>query len=39
MADLIRAILETGSLCVVGNEDKIEANRGMFGRVENLSRG
>ena len=39
LADLIRAILETGSLCVVGNEDKIEANRGMFGRVENLSRG
>ena len=39
LADLIRAILDTGSLCVVGNEDKIEANRGMFGRVENLSRG
>ena len=33
LAGQVRAILETGSLCVVGNEEKIEANRGMFGEV------
>lgn len=39
LAPLVRAILDTGSFCVVGNEEKIEANRGMFGTVENLTRG
>ena len=39
LAGQVRAILETGSLCVVGNEEKIEANRGMFGEVSNLTRG
>lgn len=39
LADLIRAILDTGSFCVVGNEEKIEANRAMFGEVTNLTRG
>lgn len=39
LADLIRAVLATGSFCVVGNEEKIEANRAMFGVVENLTRG
>ncbi len=39
LAKLIRAILDTGSLCVVGNEDRIMANRDMFGEIGNLSRG
>ena len=38
LAELVRAVLKTGSFCVVGNEDKIEANRQMFGTVENLTR-
>lgn len=39
LAEQVRGVLATGSFCVVGNEEKIEANRGMFGRVENLTRG
>lgn len=39
LAGQVRAVLNTGSFCVVGNEEKIEANRGMFGVVENLTRG
>ncbi len=39
LADLVRAVLATGSFCVVGNEEKIEANRAMFGEVSNLTRG
>ena len=39
LAPLVRAVLDTGSFCVVGNEDKIEHNREMFGKVENLTRG
>ena len=39
LAPYIQAILDTGSFCVVGNEEKIEKNREMFGTVENLTRG
>ena len=39
LAPLVRAVLDTGSFCVVGNEEKIESNREMFGKVENLTRG
>lgn len=39
LAPLVRAVLDTGSFCVVGNEEKIESNREMFGTVENLTRG
>ena len=39
LAPLLRAILDTGSFCVVGNEEKIEANRNLFGTVESLTRG
>ncbi|MDD3252499.1 MAG: insulinase family protein [Lachnospiraceae bacterium] len=39
LAGPVRAILQTGSFCVVGNEEKIEANRSLFGVVENLTRG
>ena len=39
LAKLIRAVLDTGSLCAVGNEEKIETNRSLFGQVSNLTRG
>ncbi len=38
LAPLVRAILDTGSFCVVGNEEKIETNKEMFGKIENLTR-
>jgi len=37
LAGIIRAVLDTGSLCVVGNEEKIETNRELFGTVRNLT--
>lgn len=39
LAGLIQAILDEGSFCVVGNEEKIQANRQLFGEVANLTRG
>ncbi len=39
LAGLVQAVLDTGSFCVVGNEEKIEENRQMFGQVANLTRG
>ena len=39
LAAQVRAVLATGSFCVVGNEEKIEVNRGMFGEVSSLTRG
>ena len=36
LADIIKAILATGSLCVIGNAEKVKENRGMFGEVKNL---
>lgn len=36
LADVIRAILVTGSLCVIGNAEKIKENSGMFNEVKNL---
>ncbi len=39
LAGWIQAVLDTGSFCVVGNEDKIEANRDVFKEVRNLSGG
>ncbi len=38
LAAQVRAVLATGSLCVVGNEEKIEASRSMFGEISNLTR-
>lgn len=37
LAPIVQAILDTGSFCVVGNAEKIEANKEMFGRIDNLS--
>ncbi len=39
LSGLVQAVLAEGSFCVVGNEEKIEANRELFGEVANLTRG
>ena len=36
LAPIIREILNTGSLCVIGNAEKIRENQEMFGEVKNL---
>lgn len=36
LAGIIRAILNTGSFCVVGNEEKIKENEELFGSIKNL---
>lgn len=36
LADMIRAILADGSLCVIGNAEKIKAEKAMFGEIKNL---
>ena len=39
LAGIVKAILDTGSICTIGTEEKIEANRGMFNEIKNLYRG
>ncbi len=39
LAGIVKAILGTGSMCVIGNDDKVEKNRELFGEVKNLYRG
>ncbi len=36
LADLVQAVLDQNCLCVIGNEDNIEANADMFDSVEQL---
>lgn len=36
LAPMIREILNTGSLCVIGNAEKIRANEELFGEIKNL---
>lgn len=36
LAGLVKAVLDTKSLCVIGNKDKIEAERTLFKEVKNL---
>ena len=36
LAPLVKAVLDTGSLCVVGNADKIEAEKELFGETKSL---
>ena len=38
LADILQAVLDTGSLCVVGNEEQVKAESAMFGKVESLFR-
>lgn len=37
LAKLVKAILDTGSLCVVGNASQIEGEKELFGTIESLS--
>ena len=39
LAGIVKAILDTGSLCTIGNEEKIESDREMFGETKNLYNG
>ncbi|MCI8887109.1 MAG: insulinase family protein [Hungatella sp.] len=36
LAGIVKAILNTGSLCTIGNEEKVESCRHMFGEIKNL---
>lgn len=36
LAGIVRAVLETGSFCVIGNEDRISADQEMFGEIRHL---
>ena len=36
LAPIVKAVLATGSLCVIGNEEKIEANKELFHETETL---
>ncbi len=38
LAKIVKAVLDTGSICVIGSEEKVEASRDMFGEVKNLYR-
>ncbi len=39
LSEIVDAILKTDSICVVGNEDKIQENKELFGITMNLSKG
>lgn len=36
LADIVKAVLDCGNLCVIGNEGKIEQNKDLFLEVKNL---
>ena len=36
LKDLIASVLDDGNLCVIGNEEMLQANRELFGTLENL---
>lgn len=36
LAPIIEAVLDTGAICVIGNEEQIKADAEMFGEVKNL---
>ena len=37
LSDIIRAIVDEGNICVIGNEKKIEENRDLFIEIKTLS--
>lgn len=39
LSGIIKAILDTGSLCTIGNDEKIEASGALFGEIKNLYHG
>ena len=38
LAPVLKAVLDTGSLCVIGGDEKVEANKELFGEVKALFR-
>lgn len=36
LSDTVQAVLDTGALCVIGNDDQIKADKDMFGEIKNL---
>ena len=36
LAGLVRAVLDTGSICTIGNKDKVKADEELFKEVKNL---
>ena len=36
LAPIVQAVLNTGSLCVIGNEEKVKNQETMFNEVKNL---
>ena len=36
LSDIVQAVLDTGAMCVIGNEAQIKADEGMFGEIKNL---
>ena len=36
LAGLVRAVLDTGSICAIGNKDKVKADEELFKEVKNL---
>lgn len=36
LADIVQAVLDTKALCVIGNDEQIRVQKGMFGEVKNL---
>ena len=36
LAGIVKVILDTGSLCAIGNTDKVKENKEMFSEIKNL---
>ena len=36
LSGLVKAILDTGSICAIGNEERIEADKSLFGQIKTL---
>jgi hypothetical protein len=36
LADIVKPVLDTGALCVIGNEEQIKADSEMFGEIKGL---
>lgn len=36
LADIAKAVLDSGIICVVGNGEQIEGDKQLFGEVKNL---
>ncbi len=37
LSDIVKAIMDDGNICVIGNEKKIEENKDLFREVKTLS--